>query len=58
MYRRIAAGKTTENCHEEGQKLTLDGTLLRITYPGPPNYENVENGDIPETYWRCNRIRR
>ncbi|TDB54245.1 hypothetical protein C5467_14190 [Photorhabdus khanii subsp. guanajuatensis] len=51
MYRGIAAGKTTESCHEEGQKITLDGTLLRITYPGPPNYESVENGDDPETYW-------
>ncbi|RAX14197.1 DUF4431 domain-containing protein [Photorhabdus bodei] len=51
MYRKIAADKATENCYKERQKITLDGTLLRITYPGPPNYESVENGDSPETYW-------
>ncbi|MCW7548508.1 DUF4431 domain-containing protein [Photorhabdus sp. APURE] len=51
MYRKIAAVKTTENCYKERQKITLDGTLLKITYPGPPNYESVENGDTPETYW-------
>ncbi|OCQ51274.1 hypothetical protein Ppb6_03495 [Photorhabdus australis subsp. thailandensis] len=50
MYRQIAAN-TTENCYKEGQKIILAGTLLRITYPGPPNYESVENGDTPETYW-------
>ena len=39
------------SCMSEGQRLTLSGTLLRITYPGPPNYESVANGDTPETYW-------
>lgn len=41
----------SQSCINEGQKLTLSGTLLRITYPGPPNYESVANGDTPETYW-------
>ncbi|MCE1741552.1 hypothetical protein LWT88_23110, partial [Enterobacter hormaechei] len=35
MYKKIAAIKTTENCYKERQKITLDGTLLRITYPDP-----------------------
>lgn len=29
----------------------LSGTLVRKTFPGPPNYENIHRGDRPETYW-------
>ena len=29
----------------------IAGTLGRKTEPGPPNYENIRNGDRPETYW-------
>lgn len=29
----------------------LRGVLSRQTFPGPPNYESVEAGDRPETYW-------
>ena len=29
----------------------IAGTLGRKTVPGPPNYENIRNGDRPETYW-------
>ena len=29
----------------------LVGTLVRETFPGPPNYANVQKGDRPETYW-------
>ena len=31
--------------------VTLEGTLVRKTFPGPPNYESIPNGDKPETYW-------
>ena len=31
--------------------MTLSGTLVRKTFPGPPNYENVKKGDKPETGW-------
>jgi len=31
--------------------VTLSGTLVRKTFPGPPNYESVKKGDIPETSW-------
>jgi len=41
----------SQSCMREGQKLILSGTLLRITYPGPPNYESIADGDTPETYW-------
>ena len=30
---------------------TLTGKLIRRTFPGPPNYENVSQGDKQETYW-------
>lgn len=31
--------------------VTLSGTLVRKTFPGPPNYESVKTGDKPETSW-------
>lgn len=32
----------------------LSGTLIRKTFPGPPNYASVSRGDKPETYWLLN----
>ncbi len=49
-YQNIAANKKGA-CYSEGMNVSLEGTLLRVTYPGPPNYESVENGDAPEIYW-------
>ena len=36
-----------------GQPATvrLTGVLERVTFPGPPNYESVQSGDAPETYY-------
>ena len=31
--------------------MTVTGTLMRRTFPGPPNYASVRQGDRPETYW-------
>ena len=31
--------------------VTLQGILQLKLYPGPPNYESVENGDYPEYCW-------
>jgi hypothetical protein len=31
--------------------VTLRGTLVSKTFPGPPNFESIRNGDKPETYW-------
>jgi hypothetical protein len=28
--------------------VTLSGTLVRKTFPGPPNYKSVKKGDKPE----------
>ena len=38
-------------CLKEGQELTFTGTVSRETFPGPPNYESIDDGDTPETYW-------
>jgi len=32
----------------------LTGTLIRKTFPGPPNFESIRGGDEPETYWLLN----
>lgn len=31
--------------------VTLDGRISRKTFPGRPNFESIQNGDEPETYW-------
>lgn len=48
-YSRIITPRP--DCYSEGSDISLTGTLLRITWPGPPHYESVEQGDEPETYW-------
>jgi hypothetical protein len=29
----------------------VHGTLIRKTFPGPPNYEDIRKGDAAETFW-------
>jgi hypothetical protein len=44
-------GKDT-SCLPYGPSVVrLTGTLIRQTFPGPPNYESVRKGDKPETDW-------
>lgn len=31
--------------------VTLTGTMTPKTFPGRPNYESIEKGDEPETFW-------
>jgi len=31
--------------------ITIRAKLLRHTFPGTPNYESIEDGDMPETRW-------
>ena len=35
----------------ESAKVTLKGKISRKTFAGRPNYESIEKGDEPETYW-------
>ena len=38
-------------CLKDGQEVTLEGRISRETFPGPPNYESIDDGDQPETTW-------
>lgn len=31
--------------------ISIDGTIVRHTYAGPPDYESVTKGDEPRTVW-------
>jgi Domain of unknown function (DUF4431) len=33
------------------ERVVLKGTVKRQTFPGPPNYESIANGDRVETIW-------
>ncbi len=35
----------------EPQVVELKGKVKSVVFPGPPNYESIEEGDKPETYW-------
>lgn len=37
-------------CPDEDQQVTLQGTLIQQTLPGPPNYESIKDGDEAVTY--------
>ena len=40
-----------EDCLIDGNKVELTGKIWRETFPGPPNYKSIEDGDKPQTYW-------
>ena len=43
---------STGNCLQYAPSVVkLTGTLIRRTFPGPPNYESVRKGDRAETSW-------
>jgi len=35
----------------DGDEIEVSGVVIKETFPGPPNYKSIENGDKPETYW-------
>jgi hypothetical protein len=44
------AGHATAAClHYEPKPVTVNGIVVKKTYPGPPNFEDVAQGDAPET---------
>jgi hypothetical protein len=46
------AGQNRRSCLQyEPTEVTLAGTLIRKTFPGPPEFQSVRKGDRPETYW-------
>jgi len=42
--------KADESCYDmsKGEPGVLSGKLLHLTFPGPPNFENIQTGDKPE----------
>jgi hypothetical protein len=47
-----ASGVAAQGCLSyESSDVKLIGKIKRLTFPGPPNYENVEKGDQPEVAW-------
>jgi uncharacterized protein len=46
-----AAPSPSGGCLKDGDVVTLAGRVSRETFPGPPNYESIADGDAPETCW-------
>ena len=38
-------------CLADGQAVEFEGMISRETFPGPPNYQSIDDGDKPETVW-------
>lgn len=38
-------------CSPDSQPMTVVGQLVSRTFPGPPNYANISDGDRPDTFW-------
>ena len=52
IWTNLVTGQSTPQSQclsYEPAVVTLSGTLVRKTFPGPPNYESVRKGDRPET---------
>jgi len=46
------SGSTGNRCLPYAPEVSrLRGTMVQQTFPGPPNYESVEEGDAAETVW-------
>ena len=48
----LSACASAQGClpyETDGVRLT--GTITKMTFPGPPNYESIRKGDTPETSW-------
>jgi hypothetical protein len=47
-----SASAVAQNCLAyDPARVNLTGTILRKSFPGPPNYESVRRGDKPEPIW-------
>lgn len=46
------AAQAQGNCLSyDPAEVNLTGTILRKTFPGPPNYQSIKRGDRAETIW-------
>lgn len=48
LYTQICSAKTVRKYYGSVQE-ELIGTIYKLTFPGPPNYEDIKNGDRSET---------
>ena len=48
---RGAQTSAPPDCLEYERPVQLTGNLIRKTFPGPPNFESVKQGDTPEVAW-------
>jgi hypothetical protein len=54
LFGRASIGQTNAQrvcLSYEPTVVTLTGTLVRETFPGPPNYSSISQADEAETYW-------
>jgi hypothetical protein len=50
--KRDAQISSSSNCLQyDPETVALRGVVERANFPGPPNYENIAQGDAKETYW-------
>ena len=35
----------------DGDEIEVSGVVIKETFPGPPNYESIEDGDKPDICW-------
>jgi hypothetical protein len=48
----LVAGPVAASCLQwDVAGVTLNGNLTKQTFPGPPNYESIADGDAPEVYF-------
>ncbi len=51
----LSAPAFAENCHPMmPEQSSIQGTLSKEVFPGPPNYKSIEAGDKAETYYFLN----
>lgn len=53
----FASGAYSEEClHYDPEEVEISGVIAMKTFPGPPEYESIEEGDKPETVWILNLL--
>lgn len=49
---KTQAPEYSEKCFNyEPEKVLIEGQLYKKSFPGPPNYKDVQKGDEEEVYW-------
>lgn len=49
---KVPKQEVVEKClNYEPKQVQLTGLLYSKSFPGPPNYEDIKNGDKEEIYW-------